>query len=133
MLLIFTRIMQIMGHLMDCIRNQYMRKLQLDHKRILLYSIKWANWKNIKVNFFSQKRNLCLKNVNRVFLDTSDQPSVDQILKEEEKILQNLVETRGKWIKNLMLIINVFCLALMGVAELAKGIEYTDPIKTRYE
>lgn len=32
-----------------------------------------------------------------------------------------------------MLIINVFCLALMGVAELAKGIEYTDPIKTRYE
>ncbi|CAF3634332.1 unnamed protein product [Rotaria sp. Silwood1] len=46
----------------------------------------------------------------------SDQTSTDKILEEEERILQNVVETR----------------ALMGVAEIAKGIEYTDPIRTSW-
>ncbi|CAF2632415.1 unnamed protein product [Rotaria sp. Silwood2] len=46
----------------------------------------------------------------------SDQTSTDKILEEEERILQNVVETK----------------ALMGVAELAKGIEYTDPIRTSW-
>ncbi|CAF2108652.1 unnamed protein product [Rotaria magnacalcarata] len=48
--------------------------------------------------------------------NTSDQTSADKMLKEEEQILHNLVETR----------------ALMGVAELAKGIEYTEPIRTSW-
>ncbi|UJR15219.1 hypothetical protein I4U23_002178 [Adineta vaga] len=46
----------------------------------------------------------------------SDQTSTDKILEEEERILQNVIETR----------------ALMSVAELAKGIEYTDPIRTSW-
>lgn len=41
---------------------------------------------------------------------------LEKQLKEEEKILESVAEKK----------------ALMGVAELAKGIEYTDPIKTGY-
>ncbi|CAF1196131.1 unnamed protein product [Rotaria sordida] len=48
--------------------------------------------------------------------NSSDQTSTDKILEEEERILQNVVETK----------------ALMGVAELAKGIEYTEPIRTSW-
>lgn len=42
---------------------------------------------------------------------------MEKQLKEEEKILETVAETK----------------ALMGVAELAKGIEYTDPIKTSWK
>lgn len=42
--------------------------------------------------------------------------AMEKQLKEEEKILESVAEKR----------------ALMGVAELAKGIQYEDPIKTRY-
>jgi len=41
---------------------------------------------------------------------------MEKQLKEEEKILESVAESK----------------ALMGVAELAKGIQYTEPIKTRY-
>lgn len=41
---------------------------------------------------------------------------MEKQLKEEEKILESIAEKK----------------ALMGVAELAKGIQYEDPIKTRY-
>lgn len=41
---------------------------------------------------------------------------MERQLKEEEKILESVAEKK----------------ALMGVAELAKGIQYEDPIKTRY-
>lgn len=41
---------------------------------------------------------------------------MEKQLKEEEKILESVAEKK----------------ALMGVAELAKGIQYDDPIKTRY-
>lgn len=41
---------------------------------------------------------------------------MEKQLKEEEKILESVAENK----------------ALMGVAELAKGIEYTDPIKTSW-
>ncbi|CAF1159347.1 unnamed protein product [Didymodactylos carnosus] len=46
----------------------------------------------------------------------SEQTNTDKILQEEQRILENVVETK----------------ALMGVAELAKGIEYTEPIKTSW-
>lgn len=42
--------------------------------------------------------------------------AMEKQLKEEEKILESIAEKK----------------ALMGVAELAKGIQYDDPIKTRY-
>lgn len=42
--------------------------------------------------------------------------AMEKQLKEEEKILESVAENK----------------ALMGVAELAKGIEYTDPIKTSW-
>lgn len=42
--------------------------------------------------------------------------AMERQLKEEEKILESVAEKR----------------ALMGVAELAKGIQYEEPIKTRY-
>ena len=42
---------------------------------------------------------------------------MEKQLKEEEKILESIAEKK----------------ALMGVAELAKGILYEDPIKTRFE
>lgn len=42
--------------------------------------------------------------------------AMERQLKEEEKILESVAEKK----------------ALMGVAELAKGIQYEDPIKTRY-
>lgn len=41
--------------------------------------------------------------------------AMERQLKEEEKILESVAEKK----------------ALMGVAELAKGIQYEDPIKTR--
>lgn len=41
---------------------------------------------------------------------------MEKQLKEEEKILESVAEKK----------------ALMGVAELAKGIQYDEPIKTRY-
>ncbi len=41
--------------------------------------------------------------------------AMEKQLKEEEKILESIAEKK----------------ALMGVAELAKGIQYEDPIKTR--
>ena len=41
---------------------------------------------------------------------------MERQLKEEEKILESVAEKK----------------ALMGVAELAKGIQYEDPIKTRW-
>jgi len=44
----------------------------------------------------------------------SKESALEKQLKEEEKILESVAEKT----------------ALMGVAELAKGIEYTDPIKT---
>ncbi|CAF0984427.1 unnamed protein product [Adineta ricciae] len=46
----------------------------------------------------------------------TDQNSADKMLEEEERILQNVIETR----------------ALMSVSELAKGVEYTDPIRTSW-
>ena len=42
--------------------------------------------------------------------------AIEKQLKEEEKILESIAEKK----------------ALMGVAELARGIQYEDPIKTRY-
>lgn len=42
---------------------------------------------------------------------------MEKQLKEEEKILESVAEKK----------------ALMGVAELAKGIQYDDPIKTRLQ
>jgi hypothetical protein len=41
--------------------------------------------------------------------------AIEKQLKEEEKILESIAEKK----------------ALMGVAELARGIQYEDPIKTR--
>lgn len=46
--------------------------------------------------------------------EASKQSEKEKLLKEEEKILESVAEKK----------------ALMGVSELAKGIEYTDPIKT---
>ncbi|XP_058792911.1 ATP-dependent RNA helicase abstrakt [Phymastichus coffea] len=46
--------------------------------------------------------------------EAKKESAMEKQLKEEEKILETVAETK----------------ALMGVAELAKGIEYTDPIKT---
>ncbi|KAF6029630.1 abs [Bugula neritina] len=46
--------------------------------------------------------------------EASKESALEKQLKEEEKILESVAEKT----------------ALMGVAELAKGIEYTDPIKT---
>ena len=50
------------------------------------------------------------------FLTESKETAIEKQLKEEEKILESVADKT----------------ALKGVAELAKGIEYTDPIKTGY-
>ena len=47
-------------------------------------------------------------------ITASKETALEKQLKEEEKILESVAEKT----------------ALMGVAELAKGIEYKDPIKT---
>jgi ATP-dependent RNA helicase DDX41 len=49
-------------------------------------------------------------------LTAKKESAMEKQLKEEEKILESVAENK----------------ALMGVAELAKGIEYTDPIKTSW-
>lgn len=48
-------------------------------------------------------------------LTAKKESAKEKQLKEEEKILESVAEKK----------------ALMGVAELAKGIQYQDPIKTR--
>lgn len=49
------------------------------------------------------------------FPSAKKESAIEKQLKEEEKILESIAEKK----------------ALMGVAELAKGIQYEDPIKTR--
>jgi len=49
------------------------------------------------------------------FFPAKKESAMERQLKEEEKILESVAEKK----------------ALMGVAELAKGIQYEDPIKTR--
>ena len=51
-----------------------------------------------------------------VSLVAKKESAMERQLKEEERILESVAESK----------------ALMGVAELAKGIQYEDPIKTRY-
>lgn len=54
--------------------------------------------------------------LNVLYLFTAKKESaMERQLKEEEKILESVAEKK----------------ALMGVAELAKGIQYEDPIRTR--
>jgi ATP-dependent RNA helicase DDX41 len=50
------------------------------------------------------------------FFPAKKESAMERQLKEEEKILESVAEKK----------------ALMGVAELAKGIQYEDPIKTRW-
>ena len=50
-----------------------------------------------------------------MFHSAKKESAMEKQLKEEEKILESIAEKK----------------ALMGVAELAKGIQYEDPIKTR--
>jgi hypothetical protein len=65
----------------------------LDHKRILHYLIKWVNWRKLKVN---EKKDFFFENlIFSNWLDASDQTSTDKILEEEDRILQNVVETKG--------------------------------------
>lgn len=59
---------------------------------------------------------LYLYNNAFVFVLAKKESAMERQLKEEEKILESVAEKK----------------ALMGVAELAKGIQYEDPIKTRY-
>lgn len=55
-----------------------------------------------------------MKPVRLLIAVESKETALEKQLKEEEKILESVAEKT----------------ALMGVAELAKGIEYTEPIKT---
>lgn len=51
-----------------------------------------------------------------MFVTAKKESALERQLKEEEKILESVAENK----------------ALMGVAELAKGIQYEDPIKTSW-
>lgn len=58
-----------------------------------------------------------LKDLTQLYIFSAKKESaMEKQLKEEEKILESVAENK----------------ALMGVAELAKGIEYKDPIKTSW-
>ena len=67
--------------------------------------------------YINNKNWSCDKVISPVcFLTESKETAIEKQLKEEEKILESVADKT----------------ALKGVAELAKGIEYTDPIKTGY-
>ncbi len=90
---IHIRIIQVIRlHLMVHMSSKWRKRLRLDHKRILHYLIKWVNWRKIKVEEYFWKFYWIILN----WLDLSDQTSTDKMLEEEERILQNVVETKGK-------------------------------------
>ncbi len=83
----------IRPHPMVHMFSKWRKKLRLDHKRILHYLIKWVNWRKLKVN---EKKDFFFENlIFSNWLDASDQTSTDKILEEEDRILQNVVETKG--------------------------------------
>ncbi|KAL7294286.1 hypothetical protein TKK_0012301 [Trichogramma kaykai] len=71
-------------------------------------------------NLWGRKSNISLLDQHtelKKMAEAKKESAMEKRLKEEEKILESVAENK----------------ALMGVAELAKGIEYTDPIKTSWK
>lgn len=88
--------------------------------RTLVYSINILNWKKWpKVGFYIINQTIYdrfrFSQRNKFDISAKKESARERQLKEEEKILESIAEKK----------------ALMGVAELAKGIQYEDPIKTR--